>query len=266
MMDMDREPYERSVPEGIHGQIKGKLEGFRNRASSEYMEAVHKRAGNLKPMLQIYLLEPPTDASLGDLPLVTFAFYWPAHEPDKFLAVTTGLEDAPPPPSPRKFYDAVEAVLKEWDFPMATKRLRNTVMERLGPGCTKDFFDKHIAKIPEGRQYEAVPEHNAYMPKGWDEYHPIDARIAEALVEATIDFLRRDNKEHLSKDVFKKILEDPKLGDFFSAGNTNDLAYYNSLFMANEHAMFDKLLPDGILERNGVKVVKRRPITWQYQG
>ena len=263
---MGNEPYKNEIPDGIHGQIRGKLEGFRNRASSEYMEAVHARAGNRKPILQIYLLEPPPEANLGGLPLVTLAFYWPAHEPTNFCAVTTGLEPRPPAPSPHKFYKAVEEVLSEWNFPMSTKRLRNTVIERLGPGCTPSFFDTHIAKQQEGWQYEQVPEHNAYMPKGWDEHHPIDARIAEALVEATIDFLRRDNKEHLSKDVFKKILEDPKLGDFFSAGNTNDLAYYNSLFMANEHALFDKLLPDGILERNGVKVVKRRPITWQYQG
>ena len=254
------------MPEEMRWFLNDRSNEYRNRSSSRYMETAHKRAGEMKPMLQIYPIEPPPEANLGNTPLLAFSVYWPGHAPDRFYAMTTSAEPPPSAPKRREFYAAVEAVLAEWNFPMARRRLCNTVMERLGPGCTPDFFNANIAKIPEGRQYEPVPEHNAYMPKGWDEYHPIDARIAVALVEATIDFLRRDNKEHLSKDVFKKILEDPKLGDFFSAGNTNDLAYYNSLFMANEHALFDKLLPDGILERNGVKVVKRRPITWQYQG
>jgi hypothetical protein len=260
----DKEPYETGIPDGIHGQIRGKLEGFRNRASSEYMEAVHARAGNHKPILQIYLLEPPSEADIGAMPLVTLAFYWPAHEPSNFCAVTTGFEPRPPAPSPHKFYKTVVEVLNEWNFPMSTRRLRSTVMERLN--CTASFFNSHIANRPEGWEYEAVPEHNAYMPEGWDSSAPIDAKIAVALVEAAINILRMDNKEHLSKDVFRKVLEDPKLGDFFSAGKPNDLAYFNSLFISNEHPVFEKLLPNDILERNGVKVVKRRPIIWQYQG
>lgn len=261
MMDMDREPYERSVPEGIHGQIRGKLEGFRNRASSEYMEAVHKRAGNLKPILQIYLLEPPNDVYLGDLPLVTFAFYWPAHEPDKFLAVTTGLEDAPPPPPPRKFYKAVENVLSEWNFPMPTKRLRNTVMERLGPSCTPGFFDAHIAKQHDGWQYEPVPGRNAYMPKGWggeggeeEKKACVEARLDAALLAEAVQFLQGDNEPHKATDLFVNILEKEELGDFFSAKFSKDLARFNGLFT------------DEVLAANGIKKVCGRPITFQYQG
>ena len=263
---MDKEPYEAGIPDGIHGQIRGKLEGFRNRASSEYMEAVHARAGNRKPILQIYLLEPP-EANLGDKPLVTFAFYWPAHEPTNFCAVTTGLEPRPPAPLPRKFYDAVEAVLKEWDFPMATRRLRNTVIDRLGPGCTKDFFDKHIAKIPEGRQYEPVPGRDAYKPKGWGDKEAkeigesIDGQLLFIMLFAALAFIRKDCKQHKSADVFSKVLEDPKFGDFFSVGSTNDFAKFNKAMMA----LFTAENGD---EKTvlGVKVVKRRPITWQYQG
>ncbi|MBQ3290643.1 MAG: hypothetical protein IJH50_14665 [Kiritimatiellae bacterium] len=254
MMEMDREPYEKSVPEGIHGKIRGKLEGFRNRSSSEYMEAVHKLAGNCKPMLQIYLIEPPKEAKLGNLPLVALAFYWPAHEPDKFLAVTTGLEETPPPPSPRKFYRVVEEVLADWDFPMATKRLRNTVIERLWPSCTASFFDTHIAKIPEGWKYEAVPKCNAYMPQGWGAATSVNKRMAFALCEAAINLLRKDSKKHKSSDVFAKILEDPKLGDFFRANDPNDLAYFNGL------------LTGRFLSENGIKKTCGRPITLQYQG
>lgn len=261
MMDMDREPYERSVPEGIHGQIKGKLEGFRNRASSEYMEAVHKRAGNLKPMLQIYLIEPPSDAGFVDLPLVTLAFYWPAHEPDKFLAVTTGLEDALPPPPPRKFYRAVEEVLSECNFPLSTKRLRNTVMERLGLGCTPNFFDAHIAKQHEGWQYEPVPGRNAYMPKDWggegseeDKKARVEARLDAVLLSEAIKFLQGDNEPHKATDVFAKILAKHELGDFFSAKFSKDLSRFNGLFT------------DEVLVANGIKKVCGRPITFQYQG
>ena len=67
-------------------------------------------------------------------------------------------------------------------------------------------------------------------------------------------------------EILAKVLEYPKLGDFFSAGNPNDFAYFNSLFGANEHVFFDKLPSEDILAVNGIKVVKRRPITWQYQG
>jgi len=70
-----------------------------------------------------------------------------------------------------------------------------------------------------------------------------------------LDVLRSDNWEHKSADVFVQILrENPKLGDLYSAGNPNDLAFFNSLF------------PEDFLGLNNVKVVKRRPITWQYQG
>ena len=258
----DREP----MPEVMRSFLNNRSNEYRNRSSSRYMETVHKRAGEMRPMLQIYLIEPPPEADIGDIPIVAVSVYWPGHAPDKFYAMTTSLKAPVPPPPPRKFDDTVEAVLKEWDFPMATKRLRNTVMERLGPGCTANFFDAHIAKIPKGRQYEAVEEHNAYMPAGWDSATPVDTRLALALVKAAIDLIRKDNNPHESKEVFAKILEDPKLGDFFSAGNPNDFAYFNSLFDATEDVFLNKLTSEDVLAGNGVKVVKRRPITWQYQG
>lgn len=254
------------MPDVMRSFLNDRSNEYRNRSSSRYMETVHKRAGEMRPMLQIYLIEPPAEADAGDVPLVAVSVYWPGHAPDKFYAMTTSLKAPVPPPNRKAFYDAVEAVLHEWGFPMATKRLRNTVMDRLGPGCTKDFFDKHIAKIPEGRQYEAVAGHDAYMPARWDSAMPVDTRLALALVKAAIDFIRKDNKKHESKEVFAKILEDPKLGDFFGPGNPNDFAYFNSLFGANEHVFFDKLPSEDILAGNGIKVVKRRPITWQYQG
>ena len=252
---LGNEPYENEVPDGIHGQIRGKLEGFRNRASSEYMEAVHARAGNRKPILQIYLLEPPSEADIGDMPLVTLAFYWPAHEPTNFCAVTTGLEPRLSAPSLRKFYDTVEAVLDEWDAPMVVMRLRDTVKDRLGSGCTTKFFDDHIAKIPEGRRYFPVLGRNAYATAEWCKKEFVDGMLEHMIKCDTLDVLRSDNWEHKSADVFAQILrENPKLGDLYSAGNPNDLAFFNSRF------------PEDFLSLNGVKVVKRRPITWQYQG
>lgn len=253
-------PFDKGMPDAIHGQFQGKLDGFRNRSSTEYLEKVHKLAENTKPILQVYLIEPPEEAQNLAEPLVAISFYWPAHEPTNFCAVTTGLEPRPPAPSLRKFYDAVEAVLKDWNFPMATKRLRNTVMERLGPGCTAHFFDTHIAKIPEGRRYKAVEERNAYVSLDWNDYDStyekisLNDRLAKALVWGAICYLRRDSSPHKSSDVFSTVLSDPKIGDFFSAGNPNDLAYFNSLFT------------EELLSNEGIAVVKRRPITWQYQG
>ena len=157
--------------------------------------------------------------------------------------------------------------MKEWNFPMATRRLRNTVIDRLGPGCTKDFFDKHIAKIPEGRQYEPVPGRDAYKPKGWGDKEAkeigesIDGQLLFIMLFAAHAFIRKDCKQHKSAEVFSKVLEDPKFGDFFSVGSTNDFAKFNKAMMA----LFTAENGD---EKSvlGVKVVKRRPITWQYQG
>ena len=242
------------MPEEMRWFLNDRSNEYRNRSSSRYMETAHKRAGEMKPMLQIYPIEPPPEANLGQTPLVAFSVYWPGHAPDRFYAMTTSTEPPPSTPKRKEFYAAVEAVLKEWHFPMATRRLRNAVMDRLGPGCTAEFFDANIAKIPEGRNYEPVPGHNAYMPKGWDEVTPFEARMAFALCEAAINLLRRDNNGHVSRDVFKKVLEDPKLGDFFSAGNTNDYAYFNSL------------LTDKMLASNGIEKTSGRPITFRYLG
>ena len=70
----------------------------------------------------------------------------------------------------------------------------------------------------------------------------------------------KDNNPHESKEVFAKIIEDPKLGDFFRAGNPNDFAQFNKLIMDNLHIDGDEAIGEGIA------LVKRRPITWQYQG
>ena len=147
---------------------------------------------------------------------------------------------------------------------MVTKRLRNTVMERLGPGCTKDFFDKHIAKIPEGRQYEAVPNRDAYISSnitlgglGCD----AETILELSLLQKAVKIIRNDSKPHKSEDVFAQVLEsNPGLGDFFRAGNPNDFAQFNKLIMDNLHIDGDEAIGEGIA------LVKRRPITWQYQG
>ena len=81
------------------------------------------------------------------------------------------------------------------------------------------------------------------------------------LVFAALALIRKDCKQHKSAEVFAKVLEDPKFGDFFSPGNTNDFAKFNQ-------AMMSLFTAENGDEKSvlGIKVVKRRPITWQYQG
>ena len=133
-------------------------------------------------------------------------------------------------------------------------RTRNSVDAIIGR------IDELLEDRPDGRQYEAVAGHDAYMPARWDGAMPVDTRLALALVKAAIDFIRKDNNPHESKEVFAKILEDPKLGDFFRAGNPNDFAQFNKLIMDNLYIDGDEAIGEGIA------LVKRRPITWQYQG
>ena len=66
--------------------------------------------------------------------------------------------------------------------------------------------------------------------------------------------IQRDTTEHKSEDVFTKMLEDEKLGDFFSAAYPKDKTRFNGLFT------------DQVLAENGIAKKSGRPITWQYQG
>ena len=66
--------------------------------------------------------------------------------------------------------------------------------------------------------------------------------------------IQKDTAEHKSEDVFAKILEDEKLGDFFSAAYPKDKTRFNGLFT------------DQVLAENGIAKKCGRPITWQYQG
>ena len=66
--------------------------------------------------------------------------------------------------------------------------------------------------------------------------------------------IQKDTAEHKSEDVFAKMLEDDKLGDFFSAAYPKDKTRFNGLFT------------DQVLAENGIAKTCGRPITWQYQG
>ena len=246
---MDKEPYEAKLPSGIHTKLP---EGFRNRSSSAYMEAVHEKAGNSTPILQLYFLRPPV---AGLPPLVSIAFYWPKHSPDGFYTLMTGLEDVAPTPSRKKFYEAVEEVLAEYDFPMPTKMLRNTVMNKLGLGCSMTFFNANIAKIPEGRNYEPVPNREAYVRLNWGGQAGIKKRLDAALVAAAVQILQHDGEPHKMSNLFNEVLNaNPKLAGFFRASNTNDKSRFNRLFKP------------AIMAENHIVKVCGRPVEYQYQG
>ena len=246
---MDKDPYEKPLPSSIHTKLS---EGFRNRSSSTYMEAVHEKAGNLTPILQLYFLKPPVD---GLPPLVSIAFYWPKHSPDGFYTLVTGLEDVAPTPSRKKFYEAVEEVLAEYDFPMPTKMLRNTVMDKLGSGCTVTLFNANIAKIPEGRNYEPVPKREAYMPLGWGGEKGVEARLDAALLAAAVQILQHDGKERKMADLLAEVLSaNHKLADFFRATDTNDKARFNALFKP------------AVMAENHIVKTCGNPVKYQYQG
>lgn len=248
------------MPKEMRWFLNDRSNEYRNRSSSKYMEMAHKRAGEMKPMLQIYPIEPPPEANLGNMPLLAFSVYWPGHAPDRFYALTTSAEPPVAAPKRREFCAVVESVLNEHGFPMATKRLRNTVMDKLA-GCTADFFDANIAKIPEGKKYEPVPGRKAYMPKGWggegsdeEKKAAVEARLDAALLAAAVAWLQNDNAKHESTDAFTNVLEKEELGDFFSVKFSKDLARFNGLFT------------DEVLAANGIKKVCGRPITFQFQG
>lgn len=249
MAALNKEPYETPLPESIHGKLP---EGFRNRSSSKYMESVHERAGSATPILQLYFFKPPVE---GLSPLLSIAFYWPKHSPDGFYTLMTGLEDVAPKPARKKFYEAVEEVLAEYDFPMPTKMLRNTVMDKLGPGCTATFFNNNIAKIPEGRNYEPVPKREAYVCLNWGGQVGIEKRLDAALLAATVEMLQQDGEPHKMTDLYKDTLAaDEKLSKIFRAGDAKAKTHFN------------KLITPQVMAENHIAKISGKPVTYQYQG
>lgn len=102
--------------------------------------------------------------------------------------------------------------------------------------------------------YEPVPKRKAYMTAGWGGEAGVEARFDAELLKRAIEILQKDTAEHKSEEVFAKILEDDKLGDFFSAAYPKDKTRFNGLFT------------DQVLAENGIAKTCGRPITWQYQG
>ena len=63
-----------------------------DRHAPQYMESVHKKAKQVRPMLMFYLLAPQPEHGFPDgLPFVALNVYWPKHAPDVFHAVSVGL-------------------------------------------------------------------------------------------------------------------------------------------------------------------------------
>ena len=218
------------------------------------MARVFETAKDFTPVLQFYFIKPPVD---GLPPLTAISFHWPKHEPERFIAYSAGLQAKPQPPTRAKFYEAVEEVLAEYDFPMPTAMLRSTILAKFGAGCTESLFNSRIAQIPKGRNYEPVPKREAYMPKGWcgENGVNVDARLDAALLAAAVQMIQKDGKPHKISDIFKDTLAaEPKLAAFFSAGNSS------------HQARFNKLITPGVMAENHIAKTCGKPITWQYQG
>lgn len=251
LADKDKPPYLESFPDGLREVFKGKRGGINTRADTGYMARVFETAKDFTPILQFYFIKAPVD---GLPPLTAIAFHWPQHEPERFIAYSAGLQAKPQPPTRAKFYEAVEEVLAEYDFPMPTAMLRSTIMTKLS-GCSESFFNANIAKIPKGRNYEPVPNREAYIPKGWGGEKGVEARLDAALLAVAVTMLQKDGKEHKMSDIFAETLAaNPKLAALFSVGS------------AAQKSRFNKLITPQVLSENNIAKVCGKPVTWQYQG
>ncbi len=252
LAERNKPPYQEKFPDGLREVFKGKKGGINTRASSDYMARVFGTAKDFTPILQFYFIKPPVD---GLPPLTAISFHWPKHEPERFIAYSVGLQAKPQPPTRAKFYEAVEEVLEKYDFPMPTAMLRSTIMVKFGAGCTESFFNANIAKIPKGRNYEPVPNHEWYMPLGWGGKKGVEARLDTALVAAAVAMLQNDGKERRMADIFKETLaSNERLAALFSADNSA------------HQARFNKLIGPEVMAENHIAKTCGRPVTWQYQG
>ena len=251
LADKDKEPYTDKFPDGLREVFKGKRGGINTRADAGYMARVFDTAKDFTPVLQFYFIVPPFK---GLPPLTAISFHWSQHEPERFIAYSVGLQAKPQPPTRAKFYETVEEVLAEYDFPMPTAMLRSTIMTKLS-GCSESLFNDRIAKIPKGRNYEPVPKREAYMPLGWGGEKGVEARLDAALLAAAVRMLQKDGKEHKMADIFAETLAaDPKLAALFSAGS------------ASYKARFNKLITPKVMAENHIAQTCGKPVTWQYQG
>ena len=250
---LDAEPYAEPVPSSIHGLFHGKLEGYRNRSSSEYMGRVHAAAAHVKPTLQFYFLTPPKDAKGVRDPLLALSFYWPGHEPDIFHAVSVGLEAKVPTVSRRRFFETVVEVLTEYAFPMEVGRLRQTVLHRLGVSCPESFFNRNLAKPPAGYDYVKMKKRNAYVLTSWA--NDCEKKLDEELLATAASILKRDGKPHTAEDLYLQVLsEQPKLQDLFTKSNSGDRARFAALVKRKD-----------VLKGLGLRIEKSRPLTVRYR-
>lgn len=252
LAENNKPPFDVPLPPSMRELFKGKLGGYNTRASSAYIERVFETAKAYTPILQFYFIESPVK---GLPPLAAISFYWPKHEPDNFFAVSAGLQGKPQSPTRTRFCEAVEEVLAVYDFPMPTITLRSTIMEKLGPGCTENFFNDNISQIPKGRKYAPVPNRNAYMPLGWGGSKGVEARLDAELLSAAVAWLQKDGEAHKAATVFEEVLNaHSKLAVLFRAKDAKD------------SARFKKLFAPAVLAENGIAKTCGSPVKYQYRG
>ncbi len=239
-------------------------QGYRNRSSTEYREAVYEKANYRRPVLQIYLMTPPDGSEATEDPMVIHAFYWPKHAPDEFDVVSVGL---PAPekkgPSLGKFCQIVADVLKENGFPMRSGGLskeggglREKVVGLLAAdGCDEAFYNANIAKNLWGALYKAMPEpySDCYYHTSWAE-DPV-AKIRDLVLKWALNVLS-DKAAHEERNLALDVVAaHPKLIDIYPIVHGQDVVMVTD----NWRAIFT----DEVLAKNGIKKVCGNPITYR---
>ena len=255
--ELEEKDGDKPVPKAIHARLddivdpvsNASLRGFRNRSSGEYMARVHKSAHHVRPTLQLYLV-CPKGAHCDDVPCVNISFFWPGHAPDGFFTVCVDENpDFVRMVTPRVFYQNVEDILKEHDFPMQRKELLCKMLERLGLRCNENFFAQHINTPLAGFKYHKMEGRNAYCINGWAEDE--EARLDNELVQAAILILQRENKLIKAEELLEMVIdEQPKFRDFFSP--KSDTSQLNALMTSD------------VLNANDITVVSQKPMTYRY--
>ncbi len=230
----------KSVPTAIHECLP---EGFRNRSAIEYREAIYTNAGHVQPIMQLYMLEPPTGST--EKPLIAHAFYWPNHSPDDFNLVTIGMAPVAHNPSVELFNETVAEILSQNGFPMHKDNLRTAVFAAL-PECTEDFFEEHIKHPANGAKHAKLPNKKAYYHTDWAS-DPV-AKIRQFILEQAAEILA-DHQPHKREDLAKTVFaNNPKLKGLFNYESNADV---NAVFAAENLPQF------GIVKTSG------SPVTFQ---
>lgn len=244
------------LPNSFHSLLDLVSKGYRNRSASDYLERTHDVPPFKNPILQIYLINPPEGTLNDGHPVISVAVYWPDHQPEGFVPKILGLPEdflrTRITITTERFYQTVENLLRESNFPLQVSVLRSKVCGELG--CDETYFTQRICKEDQMQQfnYESFPGKDAYCISGWADGTTHLERLNREFCFAAYETLLQSAEELSTLELMQKtIARESKFKGFFNPQLAPGRSDFNTMFR-------------DFIEKNGfaVRCPSLRPTTY----